>query len=100
MAERASYERSSTEIPTSPVAAAGGSPEPSGIPADRDFSKSVPVDTSAYHSVIHSEVCHLYFNVFALLTGLDWGQHPSGASETEYSISKGKSDEVCTIHTS
>ena len=55
MAERASYERSSTEIPTSPVAAVGYSRDPSL--GDREPTKPAADESfSSYDSVIKSEI--------------------------------------------
>ena len=57
MAERVSHERSSTEIPTSPVAATGFSPDGVSSLGDREASKTGPDEFSpAYDSVVKSEV--------------------------------------------
>ena len=57
MAERASHERSSTEIPTSPVAAPGISPDAGSSIGDREAQKPASDDLSpAYDLVVKSEV--------------------------------------------
>ena len=57
MAERISHERSSTEIPTSPIAATGISPDAGSSIGDREAPKPALDDLSpAYDSVVKSEV--------------------------------------------
>ena len=57
MTDRASYDRSSTEVPTSPVGVSGFSPDGGSTAGDRDPVKRLSQgSTSLYDSVVNSEV--------------------------------------------